>query len=174
MHIRKYRAFGLVEILVVVAIIGMLSLVAVPAYKDYVIRAKVGATLPIMDKFIRESILWYERYGEFPTITQMGYPQGNNEYNIANPENFISYASHIVVFSECDGQKANVSVRFNTSDLGINGEMNVMYRLRPPGSGGDQTYEILCFYHELDTVHTEENTKYLPPSCQHEWVYGCF
>ncbi|EGQ7707853.1 pilin [Vibrio cholerae] len=59
------KGFTLIELMIVVAIIGVLSAIAVPAYKDYVKKSEGASALATMKSLITASELWYQENGSF-------------------------------------------------------------------------------------------------------------
>jgi len=60
------KGFTLIELMIVVAIIGILAAIAIPAYQNYTIRAQVTEGLNLMDGWKTAVSEYYANYGAFP------------------------------------------------------------------------------------------------------------
>lgn len=65
-NIDKNRGFSLIELLIVVSILGILSAIAIPAYKDYSRKAKVYKAFLMSSKFLDEIKIIYSSKLAFP------------------------------------------------------------------------------------------------------------
>jgi len=61
------KGFTLIELMIVVAIIGILAAIAIPAYQNYTIRAQVTEGLSLADGWKTSISEYYAQYGGFPT-----------------------------------------------------------------------------------------------------------
>ena len=63
---RKQQGFTLIELMIVVAIIGILAAIAIPAYQDYTIRAQVSEGLNLSGACKAAVTEYYQDQGAFP------------------------------------------------------------------------------------------------------------
>jgi type IV pilus assembly protein PilA len=67
------KGFTLIELMIVVAIIGILAAIAIPAYQDYTIRAQVTEGLNLMSDMKAGVAEWYAQEGAWPSsLDQIG------------------------------------------------------------------------------------------------------
>jgi type IV pilus assembly protein PilA len=64
---KKQQGFTLIELMIVVAIIGILAAIAIPAYQDYTIRAQVSEGLNLTGACKAAVTETYQDSGNFPT-----------------------------------------------------------------------------------------------------------
>lgn len=63
---RTQKGFTLIELMIVVAIIGILAAIALPAYQDYTIRAQVSEGLSLASGARTAVTEYFQNTGEFP------------------------------------------------------------------------------------------------------------
>jgi type IV pilus assembly protein PilA len=102
-QIGKTKGFTLIELMIVVAIIGILAAIAIPAYKDYTIRAQVSEGLTLASGAKAAVSQFYMDSGTFPT--------GNTEAGISAAAEIVGrYATDVTV-----GALGIVTVTFNNA-----------------------------------------------------------
>jgi type IV pilus assembly protein PilA len=112
------KGFTLIELMIVVAIIGILAAIAIPAYQNYTIRAQVTEGLNLADGWKTQAAEFYANNGTFPTtaqVTASGQVSSTGKY-------VASIASNAGAITVVYGLQANAKISGQT--LGLNAYTN--------------------------------------------------
>ncbi|WP_370600746.1 pilin [Pseudomonas nitroreducens] len=82
---KAQKGFTLIELMIVVAIIGILAAIAIPAYQDYTIRARVSEGLTLASSAKTAIAETFQNNGAF-TLTASGWTAPNGTKNVDKVE----------------------------------------------------------------------------------------
>ena len=152
---KNQKGFTLIELMIVVAIIGILAAIAIPAYQDYTTRAKVSEGLTAMGP-VKASVAEYY-------MSQARMPANENEAGI-NTGALGDYVSGIEYFP-IDTDSSRIVVTLNPANL--NGVENTSNHFNLAGEGSSTGVSWTCRPgDESGETSNALANKFLPANCR--------
>ena len=69
---KNNRGFTLIELVDVMVIIGILSIIAVPTYRVYILRAMAAEGLALASSIAKTELMWYAEHGSYHAVPDGG------------------------------------------------------------------------------------------------------
>ena len=116
---KKQQGFTLIELMIVVAIIGILAAIAIPAYQDYTIRAQVSEGLSLAAGAKAAVAEYYQDQGDFPSDNdEAGLEDAANiKGKYVDAVTVASAGAINVTYSNASGFSANKNINGATLTL---------------------------------------------------------
>jgi type IV pilus assembly protein PilA len=147
------KGFTLIELMIVVAIIGILAAVALPAYQDYTVRAKMSEVILAMSACRTSITEIYQSGGTGPGANNWGCENVTSKYVAAlttDDDGFITATIQ------------NISASVNGSNVSLVPLINATTPADTATNMGQGLYGWICG----STSGTTIDKRYLPGSCR--------
>lgn len=152
---RLQQGFTLIELMIVVAIIGILAAVALPAYQDYTVRAKMSEVILAMSACRTSITEVYQSGGSQPAANSWGCESGVASKYVGG----ISTSADGAVTATIQ----NISAAVNGSVVTLLPLSNATTVATWATNSGSGLFGWRC---GAPADGTNVNTKYLPGSCR--------
>lgn len=123
------KGFTLIELMIVVAIIGILAAIAIPAYQDYTIKSRVSEGASLSGAFKTAIELYWSENGTLSGLTDNSF----NPLTLGLTAVQAEYVSSILIQNE--GTTPNLEILMNT-ETKLGPASATCFRYIPDTSGG--------------------------------------
>ena len=141
---RMQQGFTLIELMIVVAIIGILAAIALPAYQDYIARTKISEAMVQLDA-AKTSISDY-------AASNGKLPPNATSAGVSSPQN-AQYVAKL--------EWANANNRLEATLKNINADVNAKLIVMAATLQSDNSVSWAC-----QTNIASTNYKYVPSNCR--------
>lgn len=147
-QLARQQGFTLIELMIVIAIVGILAAIALPAYQDYTVRARMSEALALAAEAKTSISEYYASNGNLPTVRASVGLSGINTN---------SYA--LSVTYTADTTQVNYTIQMK-ADQRLGGMSGQQVRLRGTLEPATGTISWLCGPLDANLA------RYLPASCR--------
>jgi len=165
------KGFTLIELMIVIAIIGILAAVALPAYQDYTVRAKITEPLLAASTCRTAVTEAYQSASTFPDANAFGCEVGIKASGSGSSAVTASPSTKYTALVETDENGVITVTTTDASDLGKAAEKT--FQLVPMGADGTTPLTKATLNTTVSTWKCGPGTgtdkidaKYLPSSCR--------
>lgn len=121
-QLKNTKGFTLIELMIVVAIVGILAAVGLPAYQDYISKAKITEAFATLDAAKLQVTEYASTNGALPTTAQVGITKPDNAKYVTA----LNYdgANVVATLGNINGDVDTTTVTFAAA---LNGDGTVTY-----------------------------------------------
>ncbi|MEJ2061543.1 MAG: pilin, partial [Gammaproteobacteria bacterium] len=145
------QGFTLIELMIVVAIIGILAAIAIPSYQDYVARSQVSEAVSLTSGLKTPMAEWYADKGTWPSAPASVGDTLNGKY-VQN-----------IIIQTGASTSGTLILQAQMKSSGVNPNVSGLYFAIATTSGGKRWD---CGEVGAAAAQTTIDQKYLPSSCR--------